>query len=91
MEKVNKHHFLFRVEGRADPQHFALGGNGVEVHFLGLLGSLKAASRLGGGVGALIGQLLHVCDKRLVKCESLNVLNALDIAVKRVLDRRAPP
>jgi hypothetical protein len=36
-EKVDEHHFLFRVEGGADPQHLALGGSAVEGYLLGLL------------------------------------------------------
>jgi hypothetical protein len=44
---------------------------------------------LGGGVGALVGQLLHVRDKRLLEREGLGVLDTLDVSVKCVLDRRA--
>jgi hypothetical protein len=42
---------------------------------------------LGGGVEALVGQLLQICDKRLVERQGLSVLHALDIAVECVLDR----
>ena len=41
-EKVDEHCFLFGVEARADPQHPAFGGLGVEEDELGLLRWLKA-------------------------------------------------
>jgi hypothetical protein len=65
------------------------GGSGVEGHVLGLLGSLEAACMLGRGVGALADQLLHVCDKQFVQHERLGVLDAFEVAVQCVLDRRA--
>jgi hypothetical protein len=57
-EEVDEHHFLFRVEGGADPQRLALGGDRVEGHLFGLLSSLEAADVLGGGVEVLVDQLL---------------------------------
>jgi hypothetical protein len=42
---------------------------------------------LGGGVKALVGQLLQIHNKRLVERQGLSVLHALDIAVERMLDR----
>ena len=44
MEKVDEHYFLFRIEGRADPQHPALRGLRVEEDELGLLHRLKVPS-----------------------------------------------
>jgi hypothetical protein len=60
-------------------------GSHVKGYLFGLLGSLEA-TRMLGEVGALIGQLLHVRDERLVQRERLSVLDALDVAVERVLD-----
>jgi hypothetical protein len=65
-EKVNEHHFLFRVEGRTDPQRLALRGSRVEGYLLGLLGSLEATGMLGGGVEVLVDQLLHICHERFI-------------------------
>jgi hypothetical protein len=47
MEKVDEHHFLFRVEGGTYPQRLALGGSRVKGHLLCLLSSLEAARMLG--------------------------------------------
>jgi hypothetical protein len=88
-EKVDEHHFLFRVEGGTDHQRLSLGGSRVEGHLLGLPGSLKAARVLGRGVEVLVDQLLHACDERLVKRQRLSVLHAIDVVVEHMLDRRA--
>jgi hypothetical protein len=85
-EKVDEHHFLFRVEGGTDPQLLALGGSRVEGHPLGLLGSLEAAGVLGGGVEVLVDQLLQVGHECFIQRQHLGVLHALDVAVERVLD-----
>jgi hypothetical protein len=45
-EEVDKHHFLFRVEGRTDPPRLGLGGSRVEGHFLGLLRGLEVPACL---------------------------------------------
>jgi hypothetical protein len=66
-EKVDEHHFLFRVEGGTDPQRLSLGGNMVEGHLLGLLSSLKAADVLGDGVEILVDQLLQVRYERFIR------------------------
>jgi hypothetical protein len=58
VEKVDEHHFLFRVEGGGDPQCLALGGSRVEGHLLCLLSSLEAVRMLGSGVEALVDQFL---------------------------------
>jgi hypothetical protein len=66
-EKVDEHHFLFRVKGGTDPQRVALRGSRVEGHLRGLLGSLEATSVLGGGVEVLVDQLLQVRDERFIR------------------------
>jgi hypothetical protein len=48
-EEVDEHHFLFRVEGRTDPQRLALEGSRVEGHLLGLLSSLEVAEASAAG------------------------------------------
>jgi hypothetical protein len=85
-EKVDEHHFLFRVEGGTDPQRLALGGSKVEGHLFGLLGSLEAAGVLGSGVEVLVDQLLQVGYKRFIQRQRLGVLHALDVAIKLVFD-----
>jgi hypothetical protein len=53
-EKVDEHHFLFRVEDGTDPQRIALRGGRFEGHLLGLLSSLEATGVLGGGVEVFV-------------------------------------
>jgi hypothetical protein len=43
------------------------GGNRVEGHLFGLLGSLEAASVFGGGVEVLVDQLLQVRHERFIQ------------------------
>jgi hypothetical protein len=64
----------------------SLGGSGVEGYLLRLLGGLEASHVLGRGAGALVGQHLHICDKRLIEHKGLSVLDALDVAVECVLN-----
>jgi hypothetical protein len=66
-KEVDEHHFLFQVKGGTDPQRLALGGGRVAGHLLCFLGGLEIARVLGGGVRALVGQLLQVRDKRFVE------------------------
>jgi hypothetical protein len=66
-EKVDEHHFLFRIEGGTDPQRLALGGNRVEGHLFGPLSSLEAAGVLGGGVEVLVDQLLQIRHEHFVQ------------------------
>jgi hypothetical protein len=57
-EEVDEHHFLFGIEGGADPQRLALGGRRIEGDLLGLLRGLEGAGVLGGGVEVLVDNLL---------------------------------
>jgi hypothetical protein len=81
VEKVNEHHFLFRVEGGTDPQRLALGGGRDEGHLFGLLSSLEAANVLGGGVEVLVDQLLQILHERFIQRQCFSVFHALNVAL----------
>jgi hypothetical protein len=54
-----------------------------------LFGCLETARVLGGGVGALVSQLLDARNKCFVERQGLGALDSLDITVECVLDQRA--
>jgi hypothetical protein len=56
---VDEQHFLFRVEGGADPHRLALRDAGVEGYDLGVLRSLEASDMIVGGAEGLVGLLIR--------------------------------
>ena len=66
-EEVDEHCFLFRIEGRADPQRLALGGRRVEGDPFGLLGGLERADVLGGGAEVVVDHLLQRVYQRFIQ------------------------
>jgi len=88
-EKVDKHHFLFAIEGSADLQCLAVGGLWVEGGVLGTLGRHEAAHVSLCRVHGLIRHPLQVRGEGLVTSQSLGVLDALDIALVGMLEREA--
>ena len=86
VEKVDKHGFLFAVEGGADPQRLAIGAVGVDRDELdGLYGLKSPGTAL--GVRHFATELVEVDDEGLGLHDSLGVLNAFDIAVVCMLVR----
>ena len=86
MEEVNEHHFLFAVEGSADLQCLAIGGLRVEGNVLGALGRLEGARVPLLGVHGLLGHSLQLRGEGFVECQSLGVLDALDVALVGMLE-----
>ena len=88
-EEVDKHHFLFAVEGGADLQRLVVGVIRVEGHLLDTLGGFEAALVLVRGVQGLTCHLVEGGCEGLVLRLSLRVLDTLDVALVGVLERGA--
>ena len=89
VEKVDEHHFLFAVEGGADLQRLVVGVIRVEGHLLDTLGGFEAAHVPVRGVQSLACRLVEGGREGLVLRLSLRALNALDVALIGMLERRA--
>ena len=88
-EKVDEHHFLFAVEGGADLQRLVVGVIRVEGHLLDTLGGFEAPGVSVRGVQGLARHFVEGgCEGHILRL-SLRALNALDVALVGVLERRA--
>jgi len=67
-EEVDKHHFLFAIEGGTDLQRLAVGAVRIKEHLLDTLGRLEAASVPVRGVHPFVRHLLQVSGEGLVLC-----------------------
>ena len=85
-EKVDEHHFLFAVEGCADLQRLAIRCLRVDEDVLGTLGRLDGAHVPLLGVHGLLGHSLQLRGEGFVECQSLGVLDALDVALVGMLE-----
>src|SRR6185436_1332632 len=88
-EEIDEHHFLFVVEGGADLQRLAVGVARVERHLLDRLGGFEAADMSLRGIQGLACHFVEGGCEGLVFRLSFIALNALDVALVGVLERRA--
>ena len=75
-EEVDKHHFLFAIEGGTDLQRLAVGAVWIERQLFDILGRPEATSVLVRGVYGLICHLLQVGGEGLILCQGLGALDA---------------
>ena len=88
-EKVDEHHFLLAVEGGADLQRLVVGVAWVEGHLLDILGGFEASRVSVRGDQGLDYHFVECGCEGLILCLSLRVLNAPDVALVGMLERRA--
>src|SRR6185369_14029169 len=88
-EEIDEHHFLFVVEGGADLQRLVVGVARVEGHLLDTLGGFEAPGMSVRGIQGLARHFVEGGCEGLVFRLSFCVLNALDVALVSVLERRA--
>ena len=88
-EEIDEHHILFVVEGGADLQRLVVGVARIEGHPLDTLSGFEAPGVSVRGVQGLTCHFVEGGCEGLVLCLSLRVLNALDVALVGVLERRA--
>ena len=89
VEKIDEHHFLFTVEGCADLQRLVVGAAWVEGHLLDTLGGFEAPGVSVRGVQGLACHFIEGGCEGFVLRLSFRTLDALDVALVGVLERRA--
>ena len=89
VEKIDEHHFLFTVEDGTDLQRLVVGAAWVEGHLLDTLGGFEAPGVSVLGVQGLACHFLEGGCEGLVLHLSFRALNALNVALVGVLERRA--
>ena len=82
-EEIDKHHFLFVVEGGADLQRLVVGVARVEGYLLDTLGGFEALGMSMRGIQGLARHFVEGGCEGLVFRLSFRALNALDVALRR--------